>query len=67
VVFVERGATADERIVTATLDDVAGGRVDVGSPAVWVIGEVVDAVSWRSAERAPAADRIEDDTVRAIA
>jgi uroporphyrin-III C-methyltransferase len=67
VVFVERGATADERIVTATLDDVAGGRVDVGSPAVWVIGEVVDAVSWRAAERAPASDRIEDDTVRAIA
>lgn len=39
--FIERGATPEERIVVTTLSDVAQGRVDVASPAVWVIGEVV--------------------------
>lgn len=67
VAFVERGSTSDERIVTSTLGEVAAGRVDVESPAVWVIGDVVDAVAWRSAARAPVADRIEDETIRATA
>ncbi len=41
VAFIERGSTPEERVVTATLGDVARGRVLVQSPAVFVIGEVV--------------------------
>ena len=41
VAFVERGSTDRERVVEATLDKVSRGEVDVSSPAVWVIGEVV--------------------------
>ncbi len=41
VAFIERGATARERVVTATLGEVARGQVDVAAPAVFVIGEVV--------------------------
>jgi uroporphyrin-III C-methyltransferase len=39
--FVERGSTPQERIVVTKLEDIAAGRVEVQSPAVWVIGEVV--------------------------
>ena len=41
VAFVERGSTDRERVVEATLDKVSRNEVDVSSPAVWVIGEVV--------------------------
>jgi uroporphyrin-III C-methyltransferase len=41
VAFIERGSTDRERVVVATLEDVARGEVEVESPAVWVIGEVV--------------------------
>lgn len=41
VAFIERGSTPQERVVTATLGQVAAGRVEVCSPAVWVIGKVV--------------------------
>ncbi|MBV8553803.1 MAG: uroporphyrinogen-III C-methyltransferase [Acidobacteriaceae bacterium] len=41
VAFIERGTLAEERIITATLADVAFGGVKVHSPAVFVIGEVV--------------------------
>lgn len=41
VAFIESGSTPGERIVTATLRDVADGKTQVASPAVWVIGEVV--------------------------
>ena len=41
VAFVERGTTAEERVVTGTMAEVAGGHVDVEAPAVWVCGEVV--------------------------
>jgi len=41
IAFIERGTTASERVVTATLGEVARGLVEVKSPAVFVIGEVV--------------------------
>jgi len=41
VAFIENGATPRERVVEATLSAVAQGRVDVNSPAVFVIGDVV--------------------------
>ncbi|PZA07687.1 MULTISPECIES: uroporphyrinogen-III C-methyltransferase [unclassified Meiothermus] len=41
VAFIENGSTPQERVVTATLGEVAQGGVEVRSPAVWVIGEVV--------------------------
>ena len=39
--FVERGSTDRERVVTATLGEVAAGLVEVCSPAVCIVGEVV--------------------------
>ena len=39
--FIERATLPDERIVESTLAAVAAGRVDVESPAVFVIGPVV--------------------------
>ncbi len=41
VAFVERGTTEQERVVTATLTEVARGQVKVSAPAVFVIGQVV--------------------------
>ena len=41
VAFVERGATPDERVVIATLREVADGLVQVENPAVFVAGDVV--------------------------
>ena len=41
VAFIERGATPEERVVTATLRDVAEGVVEVENPAVFIAGEVV--------------------------
>jgi len=41
VAFIENGSTPDERVVESTLGAVAAGSVDVNSPAVFVIGEVV--------------------------
>lgn len=41
VAFIERGTLDSERVVEATLARVASGGVEVKSPAVWVIGEVV--------------------------
>ncbi len=41
VAFIENGTTRRERIVEATLSEVAAGRVEVNPPAVFVIGEVV--------------------------
>lgn len=42
VAFIENGATARERVTVTTLGAVAGGTVRVESPAVWVIGRVVE-------------------------
>jgi uroporphyrin-III C-methyltransferase len=39
--FIENGSTPREHVVTATLRDVAEGRVEVQPPAVFVVGEVV--------------------------
>jgi uroporphyrin-III C-methyltransferase len=41
VAFVECGSTPRERVVESTLGAVAAGDVDVKSPAVFVVGEVV--------------------------
>ena len=41
VAFIERGSTDRERVIVATLGEVARGEVDVENPAVFVAGEVV--------------------------
>jgi uroporphyrin-III C-methyltransferase len=41
VAFIQNGSTPEERVVEATLADVAAGRVEVEAPAVFVMGEVV--------------------------
>ena len=41
VAFIERGATDRQRVVISTLCEVARGQVEVESPAVCVIGQVV--------------------------
>jgi uroporphyrin-III C-methyltransferase len=41
VAFVERGTTARENVVIATLQDVADGTVEVHNPAVFIVGRVV--------------------------
>jgi len=41
VAFIERGSMPEERVVDGTLGSVAAGLLEVASPAVWVIGEVV--------------------------
>ena len=42
VAFIHRGTLADELVVEGTLADVAGGKVEVKNPAVFVIGPVVN-------------------------
>ncbi|HTU44135.1 MAG TPA: uroporphyrinogen-III C-methyltransferase [Bryobacteraceae bacterium] len=41
VALIERGSMPEERVVEGTLGTVAAGRLEVESPAVFVIGEVV--------------------------
>jgi uroporphyrin-III C-methyltransferase len=41
VAFIENGTTPEERVVETTLEAVAAGHIEVNSPAVFVIGEVV--------------------------
>jgi siroheme synthase len=41
VAFIENGTTPRERVVVATLAEVAAGAVEVQAPAVMVIGRVV--------------------------
>ena len=41
VAFVERGTTAQERVVESTLREVSLGRVEVHNPAVFVVGKIV--------------------------
>ena len=41
VAFIESGTTDRERVIESTLQAVAEGQVEVASPAVFVIGEVV--------------------------
>ena len=41
VAFIERGSTDRERVVISKLSEVARGQVEVASPAVFVIGQVV--------------------------
>lgn len=41
VAFIENGTTPEERVVEATLSEVAAGQVDVESPAIFMIGDVV--------------------------
>ncbi|MCS7315424.1 MAG: uroporphyrinogen-III C-methyltransferase [Bryobacterales bacterium] len=39
--FIENGGTERERVVVTQLADVADGRCEVCSPAVWIVGDVV--------------------------
>ncbi|MPZ53584.1 MAG: uroporphyrinogen-III C-methyltransferase [Acidimicrobiia bacterium] len=48
VAFIEDGSTPVERIVVSHLGEVADDLVTVRSPAVWVIGDVVDIWSQRT-------------------
>jgi len=41
VAFIEQGSLPDERVVETDLVSVAEGKVEVGGPAVMVVGEVV--------------------------
>ncbi len=41
VAFIEQGSLPDERVVEADLASVAEGKVEVGGPAVMIVGEVV--------------------------
>lgn len=41
VAFIQAGTTSRERVLTATLGEVAEGLIDVSAPAVLVVGEVV--------------------------
>jgi uroporphyrin-III C-methyltransferase len=41
IAFIENGTTPQERVVEASLSQVAAGEVDVYSPAIFIIGEVV--------------------------
>jgi len=41
IAFIERGSTPEQRAVVSDLESVARGEVEVQSPAVFVIGEVV--------------------------
>jgi uroporphyrin-III C-methyltransferase len=41
IMFVERATTPRERVVTATLAEVAAGQIAVSPPAIFVIGAVV--------------------------
>jgi len=41
VAFIENATTTLERVITATLQEVAAGAVKVTAPAVFVVGEVV--------------------------
>lgn len=42
VAFLERGSTPQQRAVISRLGEVAAGRVETESPAVWVIGPTVE-------------------------
>lgn len=39
--FIENGSTPRERTIVTTLNEIAGGRVEVSAPAVLIIGQVV--------------------------
>jgi uroporphyrin-III C-methyltransferase len=39
--FIERGSTAQQRVVISSLQAVSDGLTEVNAPAVWVIGDVV--------------------------
>lgn len=41
VAFIERGTLPNERVVETTLADIARGAVEIESPAVMIVGEVV--------------------------
>jgi uroporphyrin-III C-methyltransferase len=53
VAFVERGTFDDERVTESTLGCVAAGEVEVRSPAVFVIGEVVRLRRQLAAKESP--------------
>lgn len=52
VMFVESASMPDERRTPSTLAGVEAGEVQVASPAVWVVGQVVSAMASQGLERA---------------
>jgi uroporphyrin-III C-methyltransferase len=54
VAFIEQASTDRERVVESTLGEVAGRKVEVEAPAVFVIGEVVRIRTRAAAARAEA-------------
>ena len=49
VIFIEKGTTKEQKEITATLKEVAEGKVKVYPPAIFLVGEVVnlkDKISW---------------------
>jgi uroporphyrin-III C-methyltransferase len=54
--FIERGSTPEQRVIETTLEEIAGGNVDVDPPAVFVVGEVVRLRS----QLLPALDAVEE-------
>jgi len=52
VAFMENASTPKERVVTATLAEVARRKVDVEAPAVFIVGEVVRLRARAAAESA---------------
>jgi uroporphyrin-III C-methyltransferase len=54
--LVERASTSEERVIDATLGDVARGVVQVESPAVFIVGAVA---GLRAELRAGAAQEVE--------
>jgi uroporphyrin-III C-methyltransferase len=63
--FVERGSTESERVVTATLGEVARGVIEVRPPAILVIGQAVRL--RRSLQAAVRAAERESNPVAAMA
>lgn len=54
--FIERGSTPEQRVIETTLESIAAGEVEVESPAVFVVGEVVRLRS----QLLPALDAVEE-------
>jgi siroheme synthase len=42
VAFIEKGTTPEERVICSTLAEVAAGAVEVATPALFVVGSVVE-------------------------
>ena len=64
VAFLEHASTAREHILESTLSEVAAGRTEVATPAVFVIGEVVRLRSKSKENSAEPLETLEDVSAR---